>query len=335
LGYDNHLESKIGITLIATGFQHKDPFTKREAPKAEPKKEEKIVMVLGEQPPKPEATIPAEPKVEDVLAPKLIEEESLVEIPLPELREAQIDLHFDAVNFVEKEEEETAPVHLHLKIKDEKAEAEEEKKELEKKKQWLDERFEKLRQSVLASNNTTPKSNQNSSQTSAASGGYLARPSNIYAESKPEVSTSKPAEEPVPAPVAKVDDSEVIDMQLVIRNDIPAADMPMSHQTHPDNTREPITQADDLALPDAAEDQKRRAAERLQKLRNLSFNINAADPNNEFESVPAYIRRKMELHNSNSTVENFYSKYEVKDDGTGNGASISTINTFLDGKKPD
>jgi cell division protein FtsZ len=315
LGYDNTLGSQIGITLIATGFQHKDPFTKRELPKTESKKEEdKIVMVLGEQPsPKPQAIIPSEPKIEDVLAPKLIDEEAITEIPMPEFKD-----------------EETAPVHLHLKIKDEKAEAEQEKKELEQKKKWLDERFEKLRQNVLASNNDTPTSNQNNSQTSAASGGYLARPSNIYAESKPEVSTSKPAEEPVPAPVAKVDDSEVIDMQLVIRNDIPAAEVPTSHQT-----QTPTTHADELAMPDAAEDQKRRAAERLQKLRNLSFNINAADPNNEFESVPAYIRRNMELHNSSSTVENFYSKYEVKDNGDGKGASISTINTFLDGKKPD
>ncbi len=332
LGYDNTLGSQIGITLIATGFQHKDPFTKR-TPKIESKKEEdKIVMVLGEQPgPKPQATIPSEPKIEDVLAPKLIDEETITEIPMPELKDAQMDLHFDTVNIVEKEEEETAPVHLHLKIKDEKAEAEQEKKELEQKKKWLDERFERLRQNVLASNNDTPTSNQNNSQTSAASGGYLARPSNIYAESKPEVSTSKPAEEPVPAPVAKVDDSEIIDMQLVIRNDIPAAEVPTtSHQT-----QKPETHADDLAMPDAAEDQKRRAAERLQKLRNLSFNINAADPNNEFESVPAYIRRNMELHNSSSTVENFYSKYEVKDNGDGKGASISTINTFLDGKKPD
>src|SRR5918994_6996982 len=30
LGYDNSLGSKLGITLIATGFQHKDPFTRRE-----------------------------------------------------------------------------------------------------------------------------------------------------------------------------------------------------------------------------------------------------------------------------------------------------------------
>ena len=249
---------------------------------------------------------------------------------MSETKDVQIDLRFDTVNFVEKEEEENAPVLLHLKVKDEKAEAEEEKKELEQKKKWLDERFERLRQNVLASNNT-PNNNQNNSQASAASGGYLARPSNIYAESKPEVSTSKPAEEPVPAPVAKVDDSEVIDMQLVIRNDIPAAEVPTTNH----QAQTPTTHADELALPDAAEDQKRRAAERLQKLRNLSFNINAADPNNEFEAVPAYIRRNMELHNSNSTVENFYSKYEVKDDGNGKGATISTINTFLDGKKPD
>jgi cell division protein FtsZ len=333
LGYDNNLGSKIGITLIATGFQHKDPFTKRETPKQEVKREEKIVMTLGEQStPKPEATIPQEPKIEDVLAPKLIDEDAITEIPMPQIRDAQIDLHFEKdVNIVEKEEDENAPVHLHLKIKDEKAEAEEEKKELEKKKQWLDDRFERLRQSVLASNNNNPKTNQNNSQTSAASGGYLARPSNIYAESKPEVSTSKPAEEPVPAPVAKVDDADIIDMQLVIRNDIPAAEVPTnSHQT-----QTPTTHADDLAMPDAAEDQKRRSAERLQKLRNLSFNINAADPNNEFEAVPAYIRRNMELFNNNSTVENFYSKYEVRDNGNGKGATISTINTFLDGKKPD
>ena len=29
-----HLESKIGITFIATGFEHKDPFDKKEAAKS-------------------------------------------------------------------------------------------------------------------------------------------------------------------------------------------------------------------------------------------------------------------------------------------------------------
>ena len=119
-------------------------------------------------------------------------------------------------------------------------------------------------------------------------------------------------------------------MQLVIRNDIPAADEPKAHQT-----QTPKPQADELReAGDVAEEQKRKAAERLQKLRNLSFNVNAADPNNEFESVPAYIRRNMELFNNSSSVENFYSNYTVKPDGN-NGTRISTINTFLDGKKPD
>src|ERR1700694_2132651 len=48
MGYDSTLGSKLGITLIATGFEHKDPFAKREPKKPEPKKEEKIVMILGQ-----------------------------------------------------------------------------------------------------------------------------------------------------------------------------------------------------------------------------------------------------------------------------------------------
>ena len=87
-------------------------------------------------------------------------------------------------------------------------------------------------------------------------------------------------------------------------------------------------------MQDEAEEQRRRASERINKLRNLSFNVNATDPNNEFETVPAYIRRNMELYNNNSHVENFYSSYEVKSDKN-NQAQISTINTFLDGQKPD
>src|SRR6201991_5006029 len=47
MGYDNSLGDKIGITLIATGFEHKDPFVKAQPKKEEPKKkEEKILMPL-------------------------------------------------------------------------------------------------------------------------------------------------------------------------------------------------------------------------------------------------------------------------------------------------
>jgi cell division protein FtsZ len=122
------------------------------------------------------------------------------------------------------------------------------------------------------------------------------------------------------------------DMQLVFRDSDPTADEPGAHQTH--TLSVPNSPVEEPAQQDDADDPKRRAAERINKLRNLSFNINAADPNNEFETVPAYIRRNLELYNTISNVENFYSNYEVKTDEN-NNTEISTINTFLDGKRPD
>src|SRR5213075_1201848 len=47
LGYDNTLGNNLGITLIATGFEHKDPFKQIDAKKTE-KKEDKIVMILAQ-----------------------------------------------------------------------------------------------------------------------------------------------------------------------------------------------------------------------------------------------------------------------------------------------
>ena len=181
--------------------------------------------------------------------------------------------------------------------------------------------------------NTEPNPKISTPPVSAASGGYLARPSNIYAESQAEVFTSMPsAEEPVPQdePVHTSEES-LCDMQMVVRDDIPAADEPLAHQAQTHLT----TTAEELPMADEAEEQKRRATERLHKLRNLSFNVNSVDPNSEFENVPAYIRRNMELYGSSiSAVENFYSNYTVKKDEN-NNTQISTLNTFLDGKKPD
>lgn len=63
--------------------------------------------------------------------------------------------------------------------------------------------------------------------------------------------------------------------------------------------------------------------------------MGSADMNTEFDNVPAYVRRNMELFgNTLTSVENYYSKYTVKKDENDN-TQISTINTFLDGKKPD
>jgi cell division protein FtsZ len=91
---------------------------------------------------------------------------------------------------------------------------------------------------------------------------------------------------------------------------------------------------EDPATQDEIEENRRRAMERIAKLRNLSFNINAADPNNEFETVPAYLRRNMEINNQIANVETFYSNYVVKTNEN-NQAEINSLNTFLDGNRPD
>ena len=52
---------KIGITLIATGFEHKDPFDKPQQKSEQPKKEERILLTLGlEAAPVPVAQAPVE-----------------------------------------------------------------------------------------------------------------------------------------------------------------------------------------------------------------------------------------------------------------------------------
>jgi cell division protein FtsZ len=334
LGYDNSLGAQLGITLIATGFEHKDPFVKKVAIKPQPV-EEKIVMVLGKESKAPKQIPVVEEKMEDVLAPTLIDDETVNEISLIELREEETPVvqMFELGNPLKveeaKEDDEPMPA-IRLKFKEEEkadTEREKEKKELERQKQALEDKFEALRQNILGAQKTDAAQ---TSSSSAASGGYLARPSNIYAEANKEVSASKPAEEPVAAPAVKFEQNEASEMQLVLRSEISATDIPVSTE----QIQTPKAESEDGRASNEAGEEKQRANERLQKLRNLSFNLNAADPNNEFENVPAYIRRNMELYNNTSSVENFYSSYTVKSDDK-NSATISTINTFLDGKKPD
>ena len=344
LGYDNSLGNNIGITLIATGFEHKDPFTKAEKKKEE-KKEEKIVMVLngkGEEKKKEETpVVKMEKKKEDPFAPKLVVDNEIVDTPALDLsddvmrmEESYTETPQDRSMVIYWEEEENG------KTTSNNTEKRNEENTVEKfVLSVVNENISSAGRnqsapSVNAQQQNNPKQEKDSTTipSPAASGGYLARPSNIYAESRTEVFTSKPsAEEPVPQePVNNKDEDESIDLTLVERDDIPAADLPLAHQAQP-----PLSHAaEDPALQDEADEQKRRAAERLQKLRNLSFNVNTADPNNEFETVPAYIRRNMELYQSSNTVENFYSKYEVKTDDN-NNTRISTLNTFLDGENPD
>ena len=302
MGYDSNLGDKIGITLIATGFEHKDPFDKKKPKQAEADPNEKIVLTLEPQNEvkKIIAEVPEAP---------IVEEKKLhIEEPV-----AIKDEFRPTLNVAEENDTEIGDFTM------------------EPGKITVENNLETLREQ-----NTIEWVFSGTPSTSAVSGGYLARPSNIYAEAENKGTTNpEPVKEPVLAtktePVMEEEPSAA--MQLVIKDDIPAAaDESRAYQT---KENVPVqSSAEEPAMQDEAEQQKRRAAERIQKLRNLSFNINAADPNNEFETVPAYIRRNLDLYNSISHVENFYSNYEVKPDDRNNGP-ISTINTFLDGKKPD
>jgi cell division protein FtsZ len=306
MGYDNTLGDNIGITLIATGFEHKDPFDKKQPRQKVEDPNEKIVLTLSPQ----------------------AEEKKVAEKSEPVLEEKKLHIEEKKLHIEEPValKEELAPK---LNVADDEPEASD--FTISAGKTTVENKVETLR-----AENTMEWVFSNTPPTSAVSGGYLARPSNIYAETETKGTTNpEPVKEPVlttkTEPVMEEEPSAA--MQLVIKDEIPvAADESRAYQT---KENVPVQHsAEEPAMQDEAEQHKRRAAERIQKLRNLSFNINAADPNNEFETVPAYIRRNLDLYNSISHVENFYSNYEVKSDDRSSGP-ISTINTFLDGKKPD
>ncbi|HAO47547.1 MAG TPA: cell division protein FtsZ [Ferruginibacter sp.] len=336
MGYDNSLGEKIGITLIATGFEHKDPFEKKPEFRREEKKDEKILMTL-EMPLKGEIkTVEKTAPVAESPVPQFDEKEeekAIAEITeLPVMKEEIIDLMPTLKEVVE----EPVSVELPRKTTVDKIESAPEFFEISSASDQVPIIEFDIPQNPPPAEKPAKRKEQNSisvvnkdASNPPSSGGYLAKPAQIYVEEQPK-SESNPSEELPPVQKREQEDEPVIEMQLVVKSHQAAEEEQHVQQT------QPITMSDveEPAMQDEAEDLRRRAMERIAKLRNLSFNINAADPNNEFETVPAYLRRNMELHNSIADVESFYSNYTVKTDDN-NQAEISTINSFLDGKKPD
>lgn len=326
MGYDPTLGKKIGITLIATGFEHKDPFAKPVAAKKVEPQPEKIVMVLETETPKAETTpvkedIPAAVEQKDVMAPSIQErmplEDMLTVFSNPEFTSSPVHI-FEEV----KEEKESVVLQFELSTDiTQEIKVEEPVEEVHVPKTVIEELI------------TFQVNEKTAAQAPVSAMGFLSKPVNIYAE--PEmpgqpvtapVAGVKPAD-PKPVPAVYPEETPEMELHIVEKEVVPV--MPATLPT-------PIEAAFEDDCLDEVEEQKRRAAERIQKLRNLSFNMNnASDPNNEFDAVPAYVRRNMELFgNTLTSVENFYSKYTVGKDEN-DQTQISTINTFLDGKKPD
>lgn len=305
LGYDNTLGEKIGITIIATGFEHKDPFGQTE-PKKEVVKEEKIILTLDGNPVKQKDTPPPVMETIDPMAPTIIEvaeNKNILDLVaatpvIPQKAGKEIlqleisSLSSSSPQSVEKSTSSSAVTSYEPDPN----------------------RFD---------NNTTKNKE---ASTTPTSGGYLSKPSNIYAE-EPEQSSNS-VEEPSQIQHHPSSDGNMDEMHIVIK-DSSAADEPLVQTTQSESYS-----VEEPAMQDEAEEQKRRAAERLNKLRNLSYSSNPADSANEFETVPAYVRRNFHLKDALASVEKFYSNYTVKKDEN-DQTQISTINTFLDGKRPD
>ncbi|MCF3111631.1 cell division protein FtsZ [Niabella sp. CC-SYL272] len=333
LGYDNSLGDEIGITLIATGFENKDPFVKPVLKKEE-QDEGKIVMTLTPQEntaPKIEAKVEKPEVMEhelkeaekslgliDPMMPKLIDEPLFMDAPMPTLAD-MADLGYG---------KETADIHYSLSTEDNEkigahAEPEATPEVIVEVVAAEEEAF--YSPSVPAENRVMEEPAINEQDLSAGVGvrSYLEKPSNIYAEQKREEVVAKT---PVPEQPAE-EKMELVEKIERVKEEVKT---PLSQI----DREMPVQQQPTLSQEEEMQLQKRKQVERLQKLRNLSFNVNVSDPNSEYETVPAYIRRNMELQNNSNHIESYYSKFEISSDDKNQG-QINTINTFLDGKKPD
>jgi cell division protein FtsZ len=358
MGYDETLGDKLGITLIATGFEHKDPFKKEAVKEVEAPIEEKIVMTLqSEQLEQSEPTLQETPTASiDPIESAELNEPTAIETELPEasltLDEVEITMDELAPTMQEFEMPEMSNVYVSAPDYEEEEEEavsfesspifEEEIISQEIVLEDFNESFEEEETAEVF------ELNMEEEEAPIYNTEFvLNKPVNIYAEA--ELETENATEEEVEAvtelpseitaEVHVAADAENLETSFrsveMEMEEEPTMQLVMREESSVSPQNRPQHSSFDISM-DNSEEQRRKVAERIQKLRNLSFNINnGADPGVEFDAVPAYVRRNLDLFgNTMASVENYYSKYTVEQDEN-NQTQISTINSFLDGKKPD
>jgi len=290
VGYDHTLDRKLGVTIIATGFEQKPiqqmKVTPEQTAAITQKEEPKIVMTLGRDGDEKkmnsnnQGTLFQEPV--DLMAPRLVEpmvvypetNNSFTPAPAPQQTPERQSYVLNIEPVPQPSVQAQSPVSNPAPAT----------------------------QPPLAGNNNVnviqPLPNSNA-------GAYVNRPAQIYVE---------------PGNTPPVPDKP--EMKMVFKED--------EYTTPPEmEPHHPIFVED-------TEEQKRKQAERIAKLRSISFNVKTMDSNAEIENVPAYLRRNVNLDNGAGSAEHFYSNYTVSNDPAQNSQTeINTINTFLDGKKPD
>lgn len=264
MGHDPNLGDKISVTIIATGFSHKDISAEVPVKRNEP---EKIIVQLGTPVAEVAPTVQAEVKPvvaempkEDPMAPKLVDMQ-------------------------------VAPVTNLFDIKPQFPVKEEQRESMQ-----------------------------------------LVMPSETKTEEMPVATPAPVAEAQQPAPAA-----EANDIQLVIKNEQPEHEASRQEEEHrPMRGGRQMTEWE-LEEKRMFEEQKRALEERAERLRRMSFDVKAGEGHDDIENVPAYVRKNVRIDDKVASADTFYSGYSVgvndkKEDGQ---AEVQSINTFLQGKKPD
>jgi cell division protein FtsZ len=324
MGYDSDLGDSLGITIIATGFRHKDPFDKNISRKPEVIEEPRIFMTLG--------VAGEEVKMMDA------------ENEKTPATEPEVNPEFEEVYELRMENEQSVTSETQTEPAESLQSEEEEVPTLAEKALGVPLTFDwELKLEKEGSDINTDEELEETSEMDVPV--FLNKPARIYNEIKSEATATAEASpggaeretapnpedllaQPMVAPKPWSEEEEAVaGITLSFETPVPAPTQaePVAVQEYQVNM-----QADNQE----EEEQKRRAKERINRLRNLSFNAQNLDGNSEFEQVPAYLRRDLNLHNSIANVEDFYSRAQVKTDEN-NQTSISTLNNFLHGHKPD
>jgi cell division protein FtsZ len=150
-------------------------------------------------------------------------------------------------------------------------------------------------------------------------------------EPEPVFETPAYVFQPSPAFIQEEKRIEEIPMQLVIKAEEPVK------ETATMKIGERILTADEIEEKRRFEEQKKALEDRAERLRRMSFNIKGTESSDQMEAVPAYMRKNTKLDNQAGSSDSYYSGYTVgmNDHDSNSQAGIQTINTFLDGKKPD
>ena len=315
LGYDENLGDNIGITIIATGFENQESTSPNLPSEKKISAEDKITFTLDMEKTAIKPAFAIEEKAENM---------DIVEEPIHSIAAtADIVDGFDTVQkVIEYDFSSSESVVLELDITNNVSPV-------------LNENKSSIPEISTIQQEEKPTTYQTSPNSKPLSSGFLVKPTIIYEnESKQPASSSVAMEEATSNATANFiqeeeKKNEDEGMQLVYRElSVEAPVVVEISETTSSSLEEQIVINEDEA-------QRAKAAERLYKLRNLSYNFNAADPNNEYENVPAYVRHNFHVNsNTMATVEKFYSNYAIETDDN-NNTHISTINTFLEGKKPD